>query len=492
MNSSKSGSARNPRIVIIGAGMSGILAFIKLRDNGYDDVVIYEKADRVGGTWRENTYPGLTCDVPSHNYSYSFELNPDWSRRFSEGKEIYVYFQGVARKYRVIPSIRFNEEVMTCVFDDGKWHLETRSGTKDTADILIAAPGPLHHPKYPDIEGLYEFEGALFHSARWDHSVPLDGRRVGVIGNGSTGAQIVSALAGRPSHLEHFQRTAQWIIPDVNPAFTEAEKEKFRTDPAALSSLHNDPEWLQRNRVFSYAITHPDSEEMHAIERICLENLENSVADPVLREKLRPNYRAVCKRIVISPDYYQKVQLPNVDVVVDPIERIEAKGIRTKDGKLHALDVLALATGFKADQFLRPMHVIGRDGVNLEQFWKLRPTAYLAMSIAKFPNLFIINGPGAPVGNFSLIGIAEDQMGYLLQLLELYRTGQYREISATGEAMRDFEAERLEQAKRTIYATGCKSWYLGADGLPSIWPWPYDRFAEEMQRPKLQHYELVA
>ena len=483
---------RNLRFIIIGAGMAGILAGIKLKQAGYDDVVIYEKADRVGGTWRENTYPGLTCDVTSHSYTYSFAPNPDWSREYPAGPEIFEYFESVAKKFGVDAFIRFNEEIVSCIFEGGKWHLRTKNGDEDSADFLIGATGVLHHPSFPDIKGLDSFQGALFHSARWDHSVPLDGQRIGVIGTGSTGVQIITALATRAANLKHFQRTAQWIRPTVNAVYTAEEKAAFRNNPALIDEIRNSPEYDANIRYWSKAITDASSPEMAMVEAMLLHNLEESVKDPELKERLRPNYRAGCKRMVISPDYYEKVQLPNVEIVTEAIEAIEAKGIRTKDGVLHELDVIALATGFKADQFLRPMNVVGRGGVKLNDIWQTRPTAYLGISLAGFPNLFMLNGPTAPVGNFSLIDVAEHQVDYILQLVALARRGTYREISVTLDAMQDYEARRLEASKQTIFASGCKSWYIGSDGLPSIWPWTYDHFTEEMVQPRLDDFDLVA
>jgi hypothetical protein len=230
---------RNLRFAIIGAGMAGVASAIKLREAGHDDWVIYEKGDCVGGTWRENTYPGLTCDVPSHIYSYSFEPNPEWSHRFSPGAEIREYFEGVARRHGVLPRIRFDQEIERLELSGGRWRIQTRSGVRDEADVVIAATGVLHHPKYPEIEGLDGFAGACFHSARWDHSVPLDGRRIGVIGTGSTAVQITGALVPRVARFSLFQRTAQWIAPQENPPYTDQEKEGLRRDPAALRKLHD-------------------------------------------------------------------------------------------------------------------------------------------------------------------------------------------------------------------------------------------------------------
>src|SRR5688500_13208861 len=238
--------ARQLRFAVIGAGMAGILSSIKLTEAGYDDFTIYEKADRLGGTWRENTYPGIACDVPSHLYSYSFALNPDWTYRFSPGNEIYDYFERVAREHDVERRVRFGEEVTSCEWLNGQWNLTTSNGQVDVVDVVIAATGVLHHPNVPDLPGLDEFEGPSFHSARWDHDVPLEGKRVGVIGTGSSGIQITGALAGNVGRLTVFQRTAQWIMPQENPAYSDDERSAYRDDPAHLVKEHD-----EQNALFS-------------------------------------------------------------------------------------------------------------------------------------------------------------------------------------------------------------------------------------------------
>jgi cation diffusion facilitator CzcD-associated flavoprotein CzcO len=483
-------NSRSLRFVIIGAGLSGIMSAIKLAEAGYRDVTIYEKADRPGGTWRENTYPGVACDIPSHLYSYSFAPNPEWSRRYSPGHEIQAYLTAVARRFDVESRIRFSDEVERCERIDGRWHILTKRGHHDVADVVIAATGVTHHPNQPELPGLSTFAGPSFHSARWDHSVPLDGRRIGVIGSSSTAVQIVSALAERVSKLVLFQRTAQWILPQENPAYGAAEKAQFTQQPALMQSLRAE---IARRFTdnFSNAVVSPGSPALKAIEEACRLNLESQVRDPVLREKLRPSYQAACKRLIVSFDFYQAVQKPAVEVVTDGIETVEAAGVRTRDGRLHELDLLVLATGFRVDRFLRPIEVIGRDGLSLSDAWAQRPQAYLSVAIPRFPNLFMLNGPNGPVGNFSLIEVAELQMKYILQLVELLRAGTCREVSPTPEHTARFEAERVEATKNTVWASGCKSWYLDDRGVPSAWPWTIDRFRAEMSAPKLEAYEQV-
>ena len=474
------------RFAVIGAGMAGILSAIKLDEAGLTDFTVYEKGERLGGTWRENTYPGLACDVPSHLYSYSFALTPEWSHRYSPGPEIYGYFERVARDHDVLRYMRFGDEVTACTYRDGRWQLETASGHRDEVDVVIAATGVLHHPRYPDIEGLASFAGACFHSSRWDHSVTVDGARVGIIGTGSTAVQMAGAITERVEKLTLFQRTAQWVMPQENPAYTDEEQASFRAEPDHLKTLHSN--LAEAFGIFANAVVDSSSAEIKMIEDACLANLEDNVRDPELREALRPTYRAACKRLIISPNFYDAIQQPNAELVTDSIERVEPAGVRTRDGRLHELDVLVLATGFKADAFMRPMRITGRNGLTLDDAWTPRPVAYLSVSIPEFPNFFMLNGPNGPVGNFSLIEVAELQFGYIMQLIDRVRSGECAEISASRDATDTLEAERTKAAEKTVWVTGCKSWYLDDRGIPAVWPWSFERFRTEMREPKLEHY----
>jgi cation diffusion facilitator CzcD-associated flavoprotein CzcO len=489
-DSSDSSSPSNDlRFIIMGAGMSGILSAIKLQEAGLDNYAIYEKADRLGGTWRENEYAGIACDVPSHMYSYSFAPNAEWSHRHSPGAEIQAYFEDVARQYKVDSRIQYGKEITHCEFDDGRWKVEMGDGSTDEADFLIAATGVLHHPSYPDIEGLDSFGGTVFHSARWDHDTPLEGKRIGVIGTGSTAIQITTALADKVGKFSLFQRTPQWVMPVENPAYTEAEKAEFRKNPEAMQKIR-DEVTQQFIDGFANILHDADNPLLQGIHTACEANLDDNVKDPELREKLRPNYRAACKRLIMSENFYEAIQHPNAELVTEGIERVEEKGVRTSDGKLHELDVLVLATGFKVDRFMRPMVVVGRNGKTLEEAWAEGPFSYKAISIPDFPNLFMLNGPYGPVGNFSLIDVAELQFAYIMQLIDQVRTGRCKELSASQAATEIFDAERLEAAKKTIWASGCNSWYLDANGVPAAWPFTFDRFMEEMEKPVLDHYEM--
>jgi len=480
---------RQLRVGVIGAGMAGIMAVIKLREAGITDVTCYEKADSVGGTWRENTYPGIACDVPSHVYSYSFAPNPDFSRMFSPGSEIRSYFEDVADTYGVRPYLRLGDEVVRAEYENGCWTIETASGHRAEVDVLIAATGVLHHPQYPSIEGIDDFDGAIFHSARWDHDVELEGRRVGVIGTGSTAIQITSALVDRVDRLDLFQRTPQWVMPMANTPFSDDQKATFRDEPEKLRELRDFLETAFAES-FADAVVDAESERLDEIEATCRANLEEHVADPELRRLLEPDYRAACKRLVVSEDFYDAIQRPNAELVTSPITRIEPGGIRTDDGQLHELDVVVLATGFRVDRFMRPTEILGRGGESLEDAWADGPVAYLSISIPEFPNLFMLNGPNGPVGNFSLIQVAELQMAYIMQLIDRLRSGESTEIYATESAMREYEDRRIEAAQSTVWVTGCNSWYLDEHGVPAAWPWPFGHFREVMETPELEAYNL--
>ena len=478
------------RVVVIGAGMSGILCGIRLREGGVDDFTIYEKADQPGGTWRDNTYPGLSCDVPSHVYCYSFEPNPEWSHLFSPGAEIYSYFEKLVKKYGVDRNIRYGEEVTRCEFAGGRWQIETRSGTRDSADVVIASTGVLHHPHIPEFEGLGTFEGELFHSSRWNHDAPLDGCRLGVVGTGSTAVQIVGAVVDRVKKLSLFQRTAQWIFPQVNPAYSEEDKQSFRDDPSITKNMYQVMSQAFED-TFSNAVIDADSEQIKIIQEACRANLEQNVLDAELLRKLTPDYRAACKRLVIAEHFYDAIQKPNAELVTEEIDKIEPRGIRTADGRLHELDILVLATGFRTHDFMRPMTVIGRDDVRLNDVWAKATPAYRSVSIPGFPNYFMLIGPNSPIGNFSLTEIAELQFDYVMQLIDQLRTGECREISATTEATTRFNEDLAEASKSTIWATGCRSWYLDANGVPAAWPWTLKRFRREMGAPNFADYERI-
>lgn len=486
-------STKALRYAVIGAGMAGLLAAIKLKERG-ENFTVFEKAAKLGGTWRENRYPGLTCDVPAHAYTYSFEPYAEWQSYYATGGEIQTYFEYVASKYDLLPSIRFNSEVVGAVFDDASqtWTLTLGNGERIEVDVVIAASGVLHHPKTPDIPGLDTFAGPAFHTARWDDAAPIDGARVGLIGCGSTGIQIVTAINKRVKNLVHFQRSPQWVMPVPQFAYTDEDRAAFRKDPALIDAIRYNEEYIGAIKRFTDGVTDIEGEAMHQIEEVCRQHLEDSIRDPILREKLRPNYRAACKRLIYSWCYYEEVQHPAVFVETGRIERIEPNGVRMQDGTFHELDTLILATGFHADRFIRPTTVLGAGGVSLDTVWERRPTAYYAVTIPGFPNFFMLNGPTGPVGNFSLIDIAERQWTYIDQLIARLRSGEARGVVPTQAAFDDYETRRIAAAKKTIFGSGCTSWYLDDEGVPATWPWSYDDFDKAMSRPVMEDYALIA
>lgn len=475
-------------VIVIGCGMSGILAGIHLKNN-QKKFLILEKAETLGGTWRDNKYPGLTCDVPSHAYTYSFEPNPEWSRVLPPGSEIQSYFEHVFEKYALQDYVRFHTEITQAHWDGAHWQLQDQRGDTYQARVVIAATGVLHHPHYASIKGLENFAGTVLHSARWDDAVPLAGQKIGVIGNGSTGVQIVSALAAI-SHVRHFQRTAQWIFPVENPPFTPEQRAEFRSNRDLLLYLQREPTYLANVERFTQGVLDPKSEQIQEIQKICQDNLDRSIADPELRRQLQPDYLAGCKRLIYSPDYYQAIQQPNSQLITQGIVQVEAGGIRTEDGALHPLDVIVLATGFKTDRYVRPMEVVGLQGQTLEQAWSDVPTAYKSISVPNFPNFYFMNGPTSPVGNFSLIDTAEMQWGYIAQLIERVADGQVAGIAACPQALQRYNDARRTAAKQSVFGSGCASWYLDKNGVPNTWPWSQSRFREEMQAPVWEDYVL--
>ena len=477
------------KIAVIGAGMSGILAAIKLSEAGCRDVTVYEKSERLGGTWRDNTYPGLSCDVPSHHYTYSFEPNPEWSRHFVGGEEIHGYFDRAAKKYQVADKIVYGHEVKSARFEAKRWHIEFVNGREEVVDIMIAATGVLHHPVTPDIPGLEDFAGAKFHSARWDHSVSLKNKRVGVIGTGSTGMQIVPAIVDDTSHLSLFQRTAQWVLPLPNSEYSEEEKAEFRAAPELMRELYD--KWAnQFTHSFSRAVI-GGKDELKKIADICELNLDTNVHDPVLREKLRPDYVVACKRLVMSDQFYPAIQKPNAALVTSSIIHIEAAGVRTEDGRLHELDVLVLATGFNGHSYMRPMELTGRDGLKLSEVWQDSAEAYRSIGIPGFPNFFMMVGPNSPIGNFSVIMISEMQLDYIMQLISHVDRAGKSEIEPSMVATQRFNESVKEAMKGTVWMTGCKSWYLDKNGNPTLWPWTFERYQQEMATPELEDFQLA-
>ena len=480
---------RNLRLAVIGAGASGMMALIKLREAGLTDVTVFEKADSLGGTWRENRYPGVTCDVPSLAYRYSFAPNSEWTHVCAPGPEILDYLKGIADEYDLERDIKYGCEVLKADFANGQWHIKSSLGDEGLFDAVFAAAGVLHHPAYPTIEGLDTFAGDMFHTARWPHEFDLKGKRVGVIGTGSTATQITGAVIDEVAKLSLFQRTAQWVLPLANDPIPEEQRQAYRANPALLEEEFERIS-LQLTASFAAAVVGENPRAYAAIERYCSEHLE-LVTDPILKAKLTPDHKVGCKRLIMSGQFYQAIQQPNAELVTDAITRIEPQGIRTADGRLHELDVLVLATGFDAHKIMSPMVITGRHGERLDETWAHSQEAYLAVTIPDFPNWFMIGGPNSPVGNFSWLQTAELQFGYALKLTELIRDGKAREISPKREALRAFNDAVIAKMPDTVWATGCKSWYINKHGHIASWPWTFDKFEADMSEPKLEDYEIA-
>lgn len=482
-------AVHDPRVLIIGAGMSGLLMAIKLIEAGIDNFQIVDKADEIGGTWRENTYPGIGCDVAAHYYTYQDEPNAEWSTRLPQGAEIQRYLLTVVEKHDLRRRIAFNKEVAHADHDGRTWTVRFKDGETAAADFVVACCGLLHHPRYPDIPGLKDFKGAMFHSARWDHSVPLDGKRVGLIGTGSTGAQIVASLSRRPLHLKVFQRTPQWIFPLVDRRYSDFEKSLLRAFPWIARIVHHTYRVAFEN-LFAAAVIKPGWQR-RLMSRLCRWNLD-TVKDPVLKQKLTPSYQPLCKRLVMSTEFYPAIQRPNVDLVTDDIVRIEAKGVVTKDGVLHEVDVLALATGFDAHAYFRPLELRNAQGKTLSEAWKDGPYALRTVAVPGFPNFFFTLGPQSPIGNFSAISICETQIHYILRCIELARGGKVRTFNPTAAATERFNAFVRAAMPDTIWVTGCRNWYMSKNGVPSAWPYSGARFRRELREPDLAEFEAAA
>lgn len=483
-------SVRQPSVAVIGAGMTGILMAIKLREAGITDITILEKAEKLGGTWRENTYPGVACDVPAHMYTYSFQGNPEWSHRMAHGPEIQAYFEKVSADFGVTQQIRFNESLDQCHYRDGKWYLTTSKGNDLVVDFVVAATGILHHPAYPDIQGLDQFQGKLWHTARWNHDVDLAGKRVGIIGTGSTAAQVISEISKTAGELTVFQRTPQWIFPLGEKRYSEKDKARLRGKQNKMTALSKRYAFLMRN-TFTKAVT--GSKLNHAwISWVAKRHLRKSIRNAELRAKLTPDYPVGCKRLIISGTFYDAIQRPNVHLETNGIDHIDAQGVVTKNGEKQEFDVLILATGFSPFNFMRPMELTGRDGLSIEDAWAKKVQAYRSVCLPGFPNFFLMLGPNTPIGNYSVIAMSEVQSAYVLKLMDHWRQGTLETVEATEEAKIRFNTYLRAGMKNTVWVGGCQSWYLDEDGDPALWPYTWNQWQKELAQPDLGDFHRRA
>lgn len=483
-----SGAMNAPRVAVVGAGMSGLLAGIKLKEKGVSGFSIYEKASEVGGTWRDNHYPGLACDVPAHAYTYSFARNPDWHDRYAKGPEIREYFQRVARQYDLKRHVLGNREIVQARHDGREWVIDASDGSQYRHDVLITACGVLHHPRYPRIEGLESFSGPCFHTARWDHSVDLQNKAIAVIGTSSTGTQVVSALARTNCRLKVFQRTPQWIFPIPNRSYSGWERLLMQRWPWLNEAVALYYEKTLEN-LLGNSVIH-DGLQRRFVGAMVRRHL-NTVKDARLREKLTPKDQPLCRRIVMSGEYYQALQKDHVELVTERIARVSPEGIVDEHGALHRVDVIILATGYKTLEYVRPMEVIGDTGRRLSDYWKEGPRAYKSIMIPGLPNFFMLSGPHCPYGNFSAITQTEIEVDYIMKCIDLLRTGRLRRVTPTDQATDRFNAWVREAAKQTIWVSGCKSWYLSEQGLPMNWPGTPGDFRAALKTPALEDFDMA-
>jgi cation diffusion facilitator CzcD-associated flavoprotein CzcO len=477
------------RVAIIGAGFGGIGTSIKLAERGIDHV-IFEKMDDVGGTWWANKYPGCRCDVPSHLYSFSFALNPEWSDTFSLQPEIQRYLRKVAQDFGVMPRIAFNTEVISARWDDAAkhWAIDT-SGGSHTADVLVSAHGFLSEPSWPDIKGISAFRGQVMHSAQWDPSYDVSGKRVAVVGTGASAVQIVPKVQQQASELLVFQRTPGWVLPHRGRPIRDWERAIYRRAPAVQRAVRNFV--YLRNELLLVPPLMKNPARLETIRKMALEHLEAQVPDPELRAKLTPTYAPGCKRLLPSNEYLPAIAAANTTLVTDAISEVVDDGIVTADGTRHEFDVLVLATGFKVTNNTFGKLITGRNGITLQEVWgEPGMSAYNGTTIAGFPNFFMLAGPNTGIGHTSLVYMIEAQFPYLLGALEHMKAHNVAALDVRPDVQAAFNEMVQRKLAPTVWNTGgCSSWYLDKNGRnTTIWPDFTFNFAKRLKRFDVESY----
>ncbi|MFJ7948097.1 flavin-containing monooxygenase [Streptomyces sp. NPDC096354] len=481
------------RVAVIGSGFGGLGAAVRLRREGITDFVVLERADSVGGTWRDNSYPGCACDVPSHLYSFSFAPNPEWPRTFSGQEHIRAYLERVADTFGLRPHIRLGHEVTMMRWDGDElnWTIESANGTTIVADVVVSATGPLSDPKMPDIPGLADFPGKVFHSARWDHDYDLTGKRVAVIGTGASAIQIVPAIQPKAGKLTLFQRTPPWVMPRMDRSISGAERWLHRTLPftgAARRGLL----WGIRELQVGAFTKHPN--ELGLVERMAKSNIARAVKDPALRAKLTPSYRIGCKRILLSSTYYPALAQPNVDVVASGLTEVRGSTVVAADGTETEVDVIIFGTGFHVTDMPIADRVVGAEGITLAESWKDGMQSLRGATAAGFPNWMTIIGPNTGLGNSSMILMIESQLNYMADYLrQLNVLGGRAALGARTSAVGMWNRRVQERMKRTVWNTGgCTSWYLDANGRnTTVWPGTTGEFRRATRTVDLGEYEVI-
>lgn len=456
-----------PSVIVVGAGFGGLAVAHHLRAAGFDDITLLERADDVGGVWRDNTYPGAACDVPSVLYSWSFAPKTDWSHRYARQPEILDYIRDQARRSGLRDRVRTGAEVAAARYDEAtrRWTVTLTGGETLDADVLVSAVGQLSRPAVPRIPGLDTFAGPVFHSADWDHDVPLSGRRVGVIGTGASAIQLVPAIVDRVGALTVFQRSAPYVVPKPDGAYSRRQQHRFARHPRLHRATRQGVFHLseQLNRTLD-----SDGRLAGVLHRAWRLHLRRQVADPQLRAKLVPDYPLGCKRLLFSNDWYPALTRPHVEVVGDAIAAVEPTGVRTGDGRLHELDVLVLGTGFAATDLLAPMEITGRGGRRLTDAWAGGARAHLGITVPEFPSLFVLYGPNTNLGGSSIIGMLEAQARYVVQAVcEIAAHGPL-EVRADRAAA--YDTEMQDRLAGSVWSA-CASWYREPGGrITTNWP----------------------
>lgn len=471
----RGGSDCDTSVAILGAGFGGICMAIKLLERGQRDFLIFEKASSSGGTWRDNSYPGCACDVPSHLYSYSFAQRTGWSRRYAPQSEILDYIRDVAARHDLDDRILYDMPITALEWDDDErfWRLTAANGEQFTARAVVSAVGGLHLPAYPRIHGLEQFRGPAFHTSRWRHDVDLTGKRVAVIGAGASAVQVVPEIAPRVDRLFVFQRTPQWIMPRKDRPYSGLECAAYRFVPGLLRAARAFHYWKAEATALGFVVK---PKWMREGEKRARRFLDASIPDPVLRKKLQPEYRMGCKRVLLSDAYYPALMRDNVELVTDRIKRITPEGMTTADGTTRDVDVIIHATGFRPFDQSAEIEVRGRDGRLLSDEWEHGPQAYRGVAVTGFPNYFLIMGPNSGLGHNSILFMIEAQVRYILQCLSWLESERTDAVEVRAEIQRDFN-RRLEDAqKHTVWKGesakgGCTSWYVHAGGRnTAMWP----------------------
>ncbi len=483
---------RHVRVGIIGAGFGGLGMAIRWRQAGMDDFVVWERDAEVGGTWRANTYPGCQCDVPSHLYSFSFALNPDWGRTYAPQPEIEAYIKRVTDEFGLREFVETDCAVLDAAWDEtaDRWNVTTEKGAF-TADVIVAAPGPLSEPSIPDLPGLDTFDGTTFHTADWNHDHDLSGRRVAIVGTGASAIQAAPRIQPEVEALTIFQRTPPWVLPHSDRPITDAERALYRRFPIAQRAVRTGV-YFGRELLVPGLAYRPKL--MSLARRLARRHLERAVADPALRERRTPDYEIGCKRILPSNRWYPTLTKPNVELVTDGIDHVRPDGIVTRSGEFRAVDTIIFATGFHVTDIRIAYRITGRAGTTLAEEWDGSPEAYRGTAVTGFPNLFFLVGPNTGLGHNSIIFMIEAQVQYVMDALAHMDAADATRVEVKPDAQRAYNEHLQRKLATTVWNTGgCSSWYLDRNGRnATIWPDFTFRFRSQTRRFDPQAYELTA